>query len=1037
MQTASLIRFGPYQVDGRAGELRKSGARIPLQEQSLQILVMLLEKPGEVVLREDIQRRLWPNDTIVGYDHSINSAVRRLRAALNESASEPRYIETVGKRGYRFIGSLEPSSIIEPLEPSPVPMVTRSVTDNIESLEASPEETPGSPSIGSLLGPYCIEDRIGAGGMGEVWKARDTRVDRYVAIKTSHEEFNDRFRRDARAIAALNHPNICTLFDVGPNYLVMELIDGPTLADRIQEEAIPLDEALAVANQIANALDAAHEKAIVHLDLKPANIKIRSDGSVKILDFGLAKAGAEVQVTQATPGSPAALFEAGVILGTASYMSPEQAAGRPVDRRADIYAFGVVLYEMLTGERLHRGETVTETLASVMRDEPGWEKVPAPVRRLLQSCLEKDPRNRLRHIGDVMRLVDDDPRPQAAMAGGQGWAWNKAWAGSAAWLWLGISALALAAVTGFAWWRPARLSDLPMVRVDVDLGAELDVSAPASFASNVAISPDGTRIVFVARALPGGRPKLFTRRLDQAKAVEIAGTDRAAGPFFSPDGRQIGFVSSGKLYRISVDGGQAVPLMDIPGTFVGASWSEDRIVVAQRNLPLAIISAGGGPATPVTEMPPLEYIQFSPQFLPGGKAVLFSANSINKDTVPQLNSIEVVTLKDRRRKILLHDGSSHPRYLASFGGSGHLVYTLKGVLYAIPFDPEKLETGGPAVRVLDEMGTGSGGAFIPQPFDISRTGTLVYLKNRQGRTALSTIQWLDSTGKMSPLLAKPGPYKRPRISPDGKRLVIAVQEAGPSDIQVYDWQSDRSARVTFGGRVHTDPAWTPDGRYVVFDAGVNMFWSRADGAGQPQLLVIGRATIPVPWSFSPDGKRLAYVAQGSGSQIWTVAIEESGGRLKAGTPEPFLTSASTDTAPAFSPDGKWIAYQSNESGQRDDIYVRPFPASASAQGGKWVISTNGGSDPHWSRAGHELLYKGPEGMMSAAYSVKDGMFVAEKPRVWRAGFSGTDFDLAPDGQRLAVLLQMETVQPEHEAVFIENFFDELRRRVPASHGVKQ
>ena len=327
------------------------------------------------------------------------------------------------------------------------------------------------------------------------------------------------------------------------------------------------------------------------------------------------------------------------------------------------------------------------------------------------------------------------------------------------------------------------------------------------------------------------------------------------------------------------------------------------------------------------------------------------------------------------------------------------------------------------------MGAGSGGGFN-KPFDISQTGTLVYQKSTPGRTASSTIQWLDSTGKTVPLLAKPGAYQRPRVSPDGRRLVVAVQEGGFPDIQVYDWQNDRSTKLTFGGRFYADPVWTPDGRYVVFSAGTNMFWSRADGAGQPKLLVFGRATIPVPWSFSPDGKRLAYMAQGSGSQIWTVAIEESDGQLKAETPDPFLASPSMDTAPAFSPDGKWIAYQSNDSGQRDDIYVRPFPASSSGQGGKWVISTNGGSDPHWSHAGRELLYKGPEGMMSAAYSVKDGMFVAEKPRVWRANFSGADFDLAPDGKRLAVVVPTEAVQPEQEAVFIENFFDELRRRVP-------
>jgi serine/threonine-protein kinase len=889
--------------------------------------------------------------------------------------------------------------------------------------------------IGRKLGHYEISAHLGTGGMGEVYQALDSKLGRSVAIKLLPEAFTHdhdraaRFEREARVLASLNHPNIAAIYGIeesgGRKFLVMELVGGETLAEHIRRGAIPVDEALGIAKEIAEGLEAAHEKGIIHRDLKPANVKIAADGKVKILDFGLAKA--------YEPGTEASTLtmgetEVGTILGTLAYMAPEQAMGKPVDKRADIYAFGVVLYEMLAGTRLHRGETATETLASVMRDEPRWEKVPAQVRRLLQSCLEKDPQKRLRHIGDVMRLADDELGPRAA-AGGKAWLR----------LGLGVAALAVAATASWTWWQSTRLPDLPMTRQDVDLGRELALSLPLSYVSNVAISPNGERIAYVARASTGDRMKLFTRRLDQAQAVELPGTDQPAGPFFSSDGRQIGFVSNRKLYRISVDGGSAVPLMAISGTFVGASWSEDSIVVAQRNLPLMIVPAGGGPATPVTEMQPSEYIQSSPQFLPGGKAVLFSANSLNSTNsveglVPQLSSIEVVTLEDHRRRVLTHDGGTFPRYVASSGTSGHLLYTQKGAMYAIPFDPDKLETRGSAVPVLDDLtGAGSNGGFIRQapPFDISRTGTLVYQKNASGRP-VSTIQWFDSSGPMAPLLAKPGGYKSPRVSPDGKRLALTVQEGGSPDVQVYDWQNDRSTKLTFGGRFYADPVWTPDGQFVVFDAGVNMFWGRADGAGQPQLLMYGKATIPVPWSFSPDGKRLAFMEQGSGSQISILAIEIKDGQLKAGTPEPFLATPFIDAEPAFSPDGKWIAYQSNESGQRDEIYVRPFPASSSGQGGKWVISTNGGSDPHWSRAGHELLYKGPDGIMTAAYSVKDDMFVAEKPRLWRANFSGTDFDLAPDGKRLAVVVQTEAAPPEREAVFVENFFDELRRKVPAS-----
>jgi serine/threonine protein kinase/Tol biopolymer transport system component len=882
-------------------------------------------------------------------------------------------------------------------------------------------------SSGERLGPYEILTPIGAGGMGEVYRARDTRLNRDVAIKVSAERFSERFDREARVIASLNHPNICTLFDVGSNYLVMELVEGPTLADRIKEGALPLNEALPIAKQIADALDAAHEKGVTHRDLKPANVKVKPDGTVKVLDFGLAKAGGTPAA--ASDNSPTLTMgetEAGVILGTASYMAPEQAKGKPVDKRADIYAFGVVLYEMVTGKRLHRGETTTEILASVLKEEPKWDKVPAPVHRLLQRCLEKDPQNRLRHIGDVMSLVDDPAHaPKVAAPGGKQW------------LWPTVAALVVAmAAVGWNWYRASRLTDLPLVRHDVDLGAEIVLPPPRPFITNFVISPDGTRIAYVAGASAGGPPKLFTRKLDQPNAVELSGTEGARGPFFSPDGRWIGFASQRKLNKISVDGGALVPLMDLSAGFAGASWGEESIVVTQQASSLLMrIPSGGGQPTPVPELPKGEDYKASPQFLPRGKAVLLATAAppvggvLNADKA----AIAVLSLADHHTKTLVQ-GGAFGRYVASVGGTGHLLYTNRGALYAIPFDPDKLETRGTAVPILsDVMGT----AGASGKFDVSQTGTLIYQKGAAGGgPVLMTVQWLDSTSKPEPLLAKPGIYTAPHLSPDGKRLALSVADGLNRDIEVYEWQSERTTKLTFGGKVYTSPTWTPDGHYVVFNSVGTMFWARADGAGQPQQLAETKAaaTQIVPWSFSPDGKHLAFMEQSTGgSQIWTLPIDQQNGEVKAGMPEQFLKSQFNDVQPAFSPDGKWLAYRSNATGQ-NEIYVRPFPPPASGQGGQWVISTERGTDPHWSRAGHDLLYVGPDGMMAASYTVKGETFQADKPRVWRANVPVTDFDLSPDGKRLATVVPVqgaEAPKPEHEVVFLENFFDELRRRVPA------
>jgi serine/threonine protein kinase len=469
LETPRLLRFGPFELDVRSGEMRKHGVRLHMPDQSFQILLMFIEHPGEVVLREEIRRKLWPNNTIVEFDHSINAAIKRLRKALGESADDPRYIETLARRGYRFLEEVE----------RVVGFAAESSAE-VEETHTDTDDTPIDLIRGSSISHYRVLEKLGSGGMGEVWKARDPRLNRDVAIKISAQQFSDRFEREARAIAALNHSNICTLYDVGPNYLVMELVEGPTLAERIGQGPLPLEEALGIARQIADALEAAHEKGIVHCDLKPANIKIRGDGSVKVLDFGLAKAGGED--AESTADSLNVLSAAGVILGTAGYMSPEQARGQKVDKRADIWAFGVVLYEMVTGRRLFECKAASDALAAVTK-EPDWTLVPARLQRPLRRCLEKDLRRRLRDISGVELLLEDEPpisAPSLAEARVQS---RLGVAGSIA---AGVFALAVAALV-FVHFRETQHVD-PVLHLSVPLPG----NSPPGF---IALAPDGRRLV--------------------------------------------------------------------------------------------------------------------------------------------------------------------------------------------------------------------------------------------------------------------------------------------------------------------------------------------------------------------------------------------------------------------------------------------------------------------------------------------------------------------------------------------------------------
>jgi serine/threonine-protein kinase len=883
--------------------------------------------------------------------------------------------------------------------------------------------------IGTKLGHYEITSHLGTGGMGEVYQATDSRLGRRVAIKLLPEAFThdteraSRFEHEARVLASLNHPNIAAIHGIedsaGRKFLVMELVPGETLAERIRRGPIPVEKSLGIAAQIIEALEAAHEKGVIHRDLKPANIKVTPEGKVKVLDFGLAKAVAGEAVNASLSNSPTIsniATQQGLILGTAAYMSPEQARGREVDRRTDIFAFGAVLYEMLTGHQAFGGEDVTDILSRVLQREPDWTLLPAnlpsAIQKLLRICLQKDPRKRRQTATDVridMEQAMAEPDAATRVAAPQ----KRSIAP-----WAVAAVLALVALLLWAPWHTEPLK--PLVRLEVDLGADVALPTPPeplAILDPVILSPDGTRLVYVAR-VAGGPSCLYTRRLDQTKATELPGTQGAVTPVFSPDSQWVGFSAGDKFSMISVEGGTVVPLADI-GDTAGAAWGVDgRILIGgflktgMRLLPRPSF----GPATKLTDLGSGESAHAPKQFLPGGKFALFLA--VSRDYSPDRATIEAVSLSDGKRKVVL-SGGIDPHLLPS----GHLVYVNKRTLFAIPFDPGKPETKGSPIQILDDVE--SFGSATDLSF--SSNGTLVYRK-AGAVSGQSTMQWIYETGKRSPPITKAGLYYNPGLSPDAKRLAVEINEGkGGQNVWVYDVQREAlTTKLTDGSGLSTNPVWTPpDGRFVIFQKpGEGVFWTPADGSAQPRLLM-GEKSLLTPWSMSPNGKHLAFFYPGKAG-IYTAEVTEDGAVLTAGKPERFFESKSNDVAPQFSPDGRWIAYQTDESG-RNEIEVRAFPPPASGQGGKWPVSTNGGTLPRWSR-NSELLYQEGDRIMARSYTVNgDSFAVVGNPHVRVEKLGGTFWDLAPDG-RIVVLTPVESA--EHTVVFLFNFFDYLRQRVP-------
>ena len=897
--------------------------------------------------------------------------------------------------------------------------------------------------IGSRLGAYEITGELGAGGMGEVYRATDTRLERDVAIKVLPAELAQdperlaRFEREAKLLASLNHPNIAHVYGFesatladgsAAHFLAMELVPGEDLAERLKRGAIPLDEALAIARQIAEALEEAHEKGIVHRDLKPANVKLTPDGKAKVLDFGLAKAwegpGAASSDLSQSPTLARTGTAAGLILGTAAYMSPEQARGKPVDRRTDIWAFGVVLFEMLTGQRLFAGETVSDTLAAVLKSEPGWKALPsatpAHVRQLLRRCLEREPKRRLRDVGEARVALE--PGAGGGRIGSEPEAVISPWPRGLPWALLAV----LAVVSGVALWRARATATTPAtaIRVMVELTDDPAVGLSSrSIGTSVVLSPAGDRLVFVAA---GEGPAIYARRLDGLAATPVPGTERGHNPFFSPDGEWIAFFAEGKLKKVALSGGGAVTLADAEDPRGGA-WLEDgTIVFAPRvESPLLRVPESGGAPAPMTTLDATleQRTHRWPDGLPGGRGLLYTAHT--KTGSYDDASLVVQGPGGEPRRVLLK-GGYHGRYLSS----GHIVYLHDEKLFAAPFDLDRLELAGPAVPVIQGVAgaTTSGTA----QFSASRNGLLVYAAAGTRRGVLS---WLDRSGRLAPLRGQPAAYWDLRLSPEGDRVALAIEQQGRSDIWVLDLRRDTLSRLTFHPDNDFHPVWTSDGRRIAYtswrpDVGAtNLFWQRADGSGEPERLTTS-ANRQFRGSWHPNGRFFAFTEARPGAlydvMMLTVEGDEKSG-LRPGTPEALVSTPFQEQDPEFSPDGRWLAYLSNESGAFE-VYVRPFPGP----GGKWQISTGSGATPRWSKARPELLYHSGGQLMVVSYSVVEGSFRASKPRPWAQLPPTTeDFDWAPSGDRVAL------VHPERATgggaptrVLVFNVFDELRRLAP-------
>jgi serine/threonine-protein kinase len=886
----------------------------------------------------------------------------------------------------------------------------------------------------SQIAHYRITSKLGEGGMGAVYRATDTKLNRDVAVKVLPDAFAAdpdrlaRFTREAQVLASMNHPNIAAIHGVEERALILELVEGPTLAERIAQGPIPVEEAIDIARQIAEALEYAHERGIVHRDLKPANVKVTPEGQVKVLDFGLAKA----LTPDLAPGDPMSsptmtmrATMAGMIMGTAGYMAPEQAKGKPADRRADIWAFGVVLVEMLTGRLMYTGETVSETLASVIKDAPDLSGLPAEtperVRRMLKRCLDKDPKKRLQAIGEARIAIDTPDEPAAAPAP-SAVAAVPAKRGAPWWIVAAAAILPAAALAGLLW-QAMRPVPRPLERFSADLGPD----AIAGSHNTVAISPDGTRIAFPVRTAAGGRA-IASRLMASSTATVLSGTGNGSDPFFSPDGQWIAFFADSALRKVSVQGGAAVKLCDT-SVARGGAWSEDGFIYGTFDgLHLARVPAAGGNGKPESVTDPEKHGARTdrwPQILPGGESVLLTIGGAGSTGSYEDSTIGVLSLKTGQIKIVQR-GGYYGRYLPS----GHLVFVHQGTMFGVPFDLKRMETRGMPAPVFEDLvgNPGQGGG----QYAVSANGTLVYLAGTTRNGGLPLV-WMDRSGNQRPLMDAPAARAAmPRLSPDGKLLAYVMN----GDVYVYDPARNATSRITFDPGANAQwPVWTPDGKHIVYSPAHEIWWVRSDGSGKPEVIYESKNNA-VATSFTPDGKVLVFHQPGKNRDLYTVGLDLTDpDHPKAGTPELFLATPAADVEGSFSPDGRWLAYASNESGSYH-VFVRPFPEGAQGAGQAQISS---GHFPIWSRTAREIFYLTNEGqIMVVPYVVNGRAFLPGKASPWSEKTIAMQgllipFDLAPDGKRFVVSPASAETGGEKanlHVTFLLNFFDEMKRRMP-------
>ena len=870
---------------------------------------------------------------------------------------------------------------------------------------------------GTRLGAYEIFSALGAGGMGEVYRAHDTRLKRDVALKILPDRFAAdadrlaRFRREAEALASLNHPNIAAIYGLedasSRHALVLELVDGPTLAERIAKGPIALDDIWPLAVQMTEALTAAHEKGIVHRDLKSANIKIARDGRVKILDFGLAKifaAPPALDVSQSPTMVGTLTGSAGVILGTAAYMSPEQARGQPVDARADVWAFGCVLYEMLTGRPAFTGATITDILSAIVRSEPEWSalpgETPAAIRRLLRRCLAKDPNQRLHaiadarlEIADALNHADTAPTVEGASSSRRA---RLPWiiAGTAL---VAALAMSIAAFRAFRALPPP--ADAPELRLEVN-------TPPTTDPISMAISPDGRRLTFVATS--DGTPRLWVRPLDTATAQPLPGTDGASYPFWSPDSRSLGFFAGGRLKRIDIGGGQPQILTNAAGGR-GGTWSRDDVIlfaVGFSNAPLLRVSASGGPTAPVTRLLPRQTNHRFPQFLPDGRRFLFFSQGSGDTQGVYLGAL------DSSETTRLASADTAAAYMPP----DYVLYMRRGTLLAQRLDLPARALSGDLQTVADPVGWD--GAIGLGAFSVSATGVVAHRASGPGRRELV---WFDRTGKRAGVIGAPDEdnLQYPELSKDGSRIAIDRTVQNNRDIYLVDLGRG-PRRLTFHAGIDATPVWSPDGGRIVFRSsrmGPYDLYQKSSSLEGTETPLYESPEDKIPSDWSPDGKLLLFTHQDpeTGNDLFVLPLAGGGGGSK---PRVVVQTRSDESQAAFSPDGHWVAYQSNEGGQFN-VWLQPFPGP----GGQRQVSPAGGASPRWRPDGRELYYLSPDAKLMAVPIRMQGATVEPgDPQVLfqtrlTTPFSGVagnirpQYDVAADGRFLMNITVEETTSP--------------------------